>query len=227
MCEVSIIEPQRGRLRTLEGETPQGAELSLGYEIQLEQIPLTSALFLYSEMNLWFSAEIWKDKRVPGDGKDALALRAARKFFIIDAEPLNSTTKFVADVLTKMKQPPYNCQDCTSVDPAVAQVGEVADAMLMYALALNKSIAKGNLNPTGAQISDYAVGSFDGFTGKVIINVNNTRDPVFYVWGLNSTDQQIVMMKIVGTVTAEGIVVSLSLQHSISCRGQSDLRPLS
>ncbi|PIO73374.1 hypothetical protein TELCIR_04652 [Teladorsagia circumcincta] len=61
-----------------------------------------------------------------------------------------------------MKQPPYNCQDCTEINPAIAQVGEVADAMLMYASALNKSIASGNPNPTGSQISDLAVGVFEG-----------------------------------------------------------------
>ncbi|VDO75558.1 unnamed protein product [Haemonchus placei] len=155
--------------------------------------------------------EIWKDKQAPADGKDALALRAARKFFIIDAEPLNSTTKFVADVIAKMKQPPYNCNDCTNIDPAISLVGEVADAMLMYALALNKSIAAGNPDPNGSELVVRSVGVFEGFTGRVIINRNYTRDPIFYVWGLNSSDQQTVMMKIIGSVNAEGVLVSSQL----------------
>ncbi|RCN48265.1 hypothetical protein ANCCAN_05680 [Ancylostoma caninum] len=62
-------------------------------------------------------ANIWMDKKPTPDGKDAIALRAARKFFVIDVEPLNSTAQFVADVKQKMKEPPYNCNDCTDIDP--------------------------------------------------------------------------------------------------------------
>nr|CDJ94537.1 Extracellular ligand-binding receptor domain containing protein [Haemonchus contortus] len=171
-------------------------------------------------------SEIWKDNQAPSDGKDALALRAARKFFIIDAEPLNSTTKFVADVIAKMKQPPYNCNDCTNIDPAIALVGEVADAMLMYALALNKSVAAGNPNPNGSDLVDRSVGVFEGFTGRVIINRNYTRDPIFYVWGLNSSDQQIVMMKIIGSVNAEGVLMDSVQPDSVLWRSHGGTKPL-
>ncbi|PIO75414.1 ligand-binding protein, receptor family [Teladorsagia circumcincta] len=197
-------------------------------------IPRCSNIFNDLELPLaalkttWLAEILWFQSPKPGWTLISICglWLSHEKLDSIDAEPLNSTTKFVADVLAKMKQPPYNCQDCTEINPAIAQVGEVADAMLMYASALNKSIASGNLNPTGSQISDLAVGVFEGFTGRVIVNQNNTRDPIFYVWGLNSTDQQIVMMKIVGTVTAEGVVMDSVQPDSVLWRSHGGAKPL-
>ncbi|RCN51966.1 ligand-binding protein, receptor family [Ancylostoma caninum] len=141
--------------------------------------------------------QVWKDKSASPDGKDAVALRAARKFFVIDAQPLNASDQFIADIKAKMRQPPYNCPDCDSIDPATSQVGELADAMMVYALALNRSIAAGLRNLTGTELVHYSKGSFEGFSGTVIINNNFTRDPVFLVYGLDPSDQPIVLMRIV------------------------------
>ncbi|KAK6753731.1 hypothetical protein RB195_012989 [Necator americanus] len=152
-------------------------------------------------------ANMWNGTKTNPDGKDGLALQAARRFFVLDVEPLNSTTQFVADVKEKMKQQPYNCSDCTDINPVTSQVGELADAMLLYALALNRSFTSGITKPTGTQLARFAVGSFDGFTGTVIINQNSSRDPVFYMWGLNSSDQQIVMLRITGALTIEDVVI--------------------
>ncbi|CAJ0592016.1 unnamed protein product [Cylicocyclus nassatus] len=152
-------------------------------------------------------ANIWKDKSSNPDGKDTLALRAARKFLILDLEPLNSTAQFVADVKAKMRQPPYNCGDCNDIDPTVSQVGELADAMLLYGLALNRSLKSGIAKPTGTDIARFAVGTFEGFTGTVIINRNLSRDPVFYVWGLNTSDQQMIMMRITGSLNINDITI--------------------
>ncbi|KIH55399.1 ligand-binding protein, receptor family [Ancylostoma duodenale] len=104
--------------------------------------------------------QVWKDKSVSPDGKDAVALRTARKFFVIDAQPLNASAQFIADIKAKMRQPPYNCADCTSIDPK-------PDHLVL------------------------------GFSGTVIINNNFTRDPVFLVYGLDPSDQPIVLMRIV------------------------------
>ncbi|KIH59801.1 hypothetical protein ANCDUO_09957 [Ancylostoma duodenale] len=73
----------------------------------------------------------------------------------------------------------------------MSQVGELADAMLLYAVALNKSLASGIAKPTGTDLARFAQGTFEGFTGTIIINQNLSRDPVFYVWGLNSSDHEI------------------------------------
>ncbi|VDM57589.1 unnamed protein product [Angiostrongylus costaricensis] len=156
--------------------------------------------------------ELWKDTSETPDGKDDLALQAARNFFVqIDRTPLNSSTQFVADIKAKMLQPPYNCTDCDDIDPATSQVSELADSMLLYATALNRSIAAGLPNPTGYELVHFAKGSFQGFSGSVTINANLTRDPEFLVYGLDSNDQQIVLM----TTTEDLTNISTSLIHDM------------
>ncbi|RCN48266.1 adenylate/guanylate cyclase catalytic domain protein [Ancylostoma caninum] len=90
----------------------------------------------------------------------------------------------------------------------MSQVGELADAMLLYAVALNKSLASGIAKPRGTDLARFAQGTFEGFTGTVIINQNLSRDPVFYVWGLNSSDQDLLLMKITGSLSIEGVVIN-------------------
>ncbi|VDM62850.1 unnamed protein product [Angiostrongylus costaricensis] len=75
-------------------------------------------------------------------------------------------------------------------------VAELADAMMLYAIALNRSTAAGLAKPTGTDLARFSAGQFEGFSGTVIINENCTRDPVFLVYGLNSSNQQTVMLKI-------------------------------
>ncbi|KAK6754096.1 hypothetical protein RB195_013228 [Necator americanus] len=140
--------------------------------------------------------ETWKSTSATPDGKDNIALKAARKFFVIDSQPLNASAEFAADVKAKMLQPPFNCSDCTTIDPSTSQVGELADALLLYAFTLNKSIAAGISNPKGSELAQFSKGSFEGFSGTVIINENSTRDPVFLVYGLDASDQQIILMKV-------------------------------
>ena len=100
----------------------------------------------------------------------------------IDSQPLNASARFAADVQAKMLQPPYNCPDCTTINMVClllisdnlccvshcfplqnsSQVSELADAMLLYALALNKSISAGYPNPTGTELAQFASGTFEG-----------------------------------------------------------------
>ncbi|PIO73312.1 hypothetical protein TELCIR_04719 [Teladorsagia circumcincta] len=101
-----------------------------------------------------------------------------------------------------------------SVEPAktASQVGELADAMLLYALALNRSKEAGIENPTGSQLVQFSKGEFEGFSGTVIINSNATRDPVFLVYGFDSSGQQTVMMRIVEKLDNNSIALIQDLQ---------------
>lgn len=87
----------------------------------------------------------------------------------------------------------------------------LADAMLLYAIALNRTLTDLGLrnlsdNPSGQDILSNSRGEFDGqafqrcthpgFSGKVIISSNGTRDPLFVLWGLNSNDAQTQFMLI-------------------------------
>ncbi|VDO94614.1 unnamed protein product [Heligmosomoides polygyrus] len=78
-----------------------------------------------------------------------------------------------------------------------SQVGELADAMLLYAITLNRSIAAGLQNPTGRQLVPFSVGYFEGFSGTVLINKNYTRDPVFLVYAVDPSGQQTVVMRVI------------------------------
>uniref|UniRef100_A0A7I5EBS6 Guanylate cyclase n=1 Tax=Haemonchus contortus TaxID=6289 RepID=A0A7I5EBS6_HAECO len=176
-------------------ESPE-ARRNLLIAIAEESMDTNEYMWLMVESRRLGFGEAWKDTKAVPDGKDSLALRAAQKFLVIDSEPLNASAQFIDDIEAKMRQPPYNCTDCENIDPALSQVGELADAMLLYALALNRSIAAGVPNPTGSQLVQFSKGEFEGFTGTLIINENATRDPVFLVYGLDSAGQQIVMMRI-------------------------------
>ena len=122
---------------------------------------------------------IWKDTSTLPDGNDALALRAAKKLFLLDTQLLNSTEQFVVDVKGKFKEPPFYCDNCTDIDPVrdrkpdntllqtSSQLGELADAMVLFAKALNVSIANGNPEPTGTQLASITAGM--NFSGKYAI----------------------------------------------------------
>uniref|UniRef100_A0A158P7I8 ANF_receptor domain-containing protein n=1 Tax=Angiostrongylus cantonensis TaxID=6313 RepID=A0A158P7I8_ANGCA len=177
------------------------AQRQLMISIAEEGMATTEYMWLLIQIRRNGFGESWKDRSEIPDGKDDLALQAARNFFVIDGIPLISSTEFVADVKAKMLQPPYNCTDCDDIDPATSQVVELADSMLLYAIALNRSIAAGLPNPTGHELVHFALGSFQGFSGLVTINKNLTRDAVFLVYGLDSNDQQIVLMRITEDMT--------------------------
>ncbi|EGT33023.1 CBN-GCY-22 protein [Caenorhabditis brenneri] len=140
-----------------------------------------------------FSTTFWNGT----DGKNDLAIRAARKFLVMDNQKYNDTTTFVQEVQTAFSKPPFNCQNCTNISPTVSQVGPLGDALLLYAYALNRSIAAGNTNPTGSEFCNVAKGmEFLGFTGKVIVNQNSTRTPIFTVYNLDSSDKEFAVMTI-------------------------------
>lgn len=65
--------------------------------------------------------EVWKDTAIPPDGRDQDAYRVAKKAFVFDTQPLNDTEQFVADVKAKFTQPPFNCNNCTDIDPVSAE----------------------------------------------------------------------------------------------------------
>ncbi|PIC30826.1 hypothetical protein B9Z55_021935 [Caenorhabditis nigoni] len=131
------------------------------------------------------------------DGKNDLALRAARKFLVMDNQKYNDTTTFVQEVQTAFSRPPFNCPNCTNISPTISQVGPLGDALLLYAYALNRSIAAGIPNPTGTQFCNIAKGmEFLGFTGKVIVNQNTTRTPIFVVYNLDTADKEFPVMQI-------------------------------
>lgn len=69
----------------------------------------------------------------------------------------------------------------------------------MYARSVNRTLKQNSSNPDvihdGKLIVANSRGSFSGYSGNVIINVNGTRAPIFYLFGLDAvTSQQKVFM---------------------------------
>ena len=83
--------------------------------------------------------------------------------------------------------------------------------MYLFALAWNKSVASGVTDPTAFDLARLAPGEFQGnlyyidtqragFTGRVIINQNATRDPVFNLWAIGSDNYPVVVYRYVETM---------------------------
>ncbi|KJH42824.1 ligand-binding protein, receptor family [Dictyocaulus viviparus] len=158
------------------------ARRNLMIAIAEEGMDTNEYMWLMIETRRLGFGDVWKDTNAIPDGKDELALQAAKTFFVIDSEPSISSSKFVTEVKKKMQQPPFNCTDCNAIDPArceficiikkeyyqnTSQVGELADAMLMYANALNRSIAAGISNPTGTELVKFSTGEFEGELSRI------------------------------------------------------------
>ncbi|CAI5451904.1 unnamed protein product [Caenorhabditis angaria] len=144
-----------------------------------------------------FTSKFWNGT----DGKNDLALRGARKFLLMDTQKYNDTTAFSQEVITAFANSPFNCPSCNDIDPVSSQVGQLGDALLLYAYALNRSMAAGKPTPTGTELCDYARGlNFKGFTGTVTINDNSTRIPLFIVYNLDDTDAEFSIMQISETL---------------------------
>ncbi|VDO81834.1 unnamed protein product [Haemonchus placei] len=99
-------------------ESPE-ARRSLLIAIAEESMDTKEYMWLMVESRRLGFGEAWKDTKAVPDGKDSLALRAAQKFLVIDSEPLNASAQFIDDIKAKMRQPPYNCPDCESIDPEI------------------------------------------------------------------------------------------------------------
>ncbi|CAP26020.2 Protein CBR-GCY-22 [Caenorhabditis briggsae] len=121
-------------------------------------------------------------------------------------------------VQTAFSRPPFNCPNCTNISPTISQVGPLGDALLLYAYALNRSIAAGIPNPTGTQFCNIAKGmEFLGFTGKVIVNQNTTRTPIFVVYNLDTADKEFPVMQIAEDLDDSSDPVESTVNYYVIC----------
>ncbi|CAD6193362.1 unnamed protein product [Caenorhabditis auriculariae] len=161
------------------------------------------------------------------DGKDELALRAARRFMIMDYDQYNNSAWFADKVASRFNTSPFNCPLCTNISPNDSMVGQLADAMLLYAYSLNKSITAGIEQPSGTTISDLSRGTFNGYSGAVIINENATRNPIFIVYILDSTNLPIPIISITENLDNYSDPVKLLVEESVIWASRGGFRPLS
>uniref|UniRef100_A0A914CP58 Receptor ligand binding region domain-containing protein n=1 Tax=Acrobeloides nanus TaxID=290746 RepID=A0A914CP58_9BILA len=88
------------------------------------------------------------------------------------------------NVLSRIEQWPFYCQGCaTYSNSASLQAMLLADAFYLWALTANRTIAlQGNISDGNALCAN-AKGTFDGFSGKVVIDENGNRLPIYRLYG--------------------------------------------
>ena len=142
------------------------------------------------------------DSGNPSDGKDDEAKATARRSIIVDLE--NQSTKeidnFNEQVKAFMGSYPFFCgEEClgNETKPSI-YVRSLYDATYMYARSLNKTLENYGVPGlyNGSLMNTLSRGEFEGMTGLVRINENGTREPVFYVTFLNTSDLPAVFSKI-------------------------------
>ncbi|TKR69713.1 hypothetical protein L596_021833 [Steinernema carpocapsae] len=163
---------------------------------------MTTSEYVYvlpemDEIRLNMITSIWQADPKHPDGRDDEAHEAFKTALLIDYENEKShayMSNFSEEIIYKMTQWPFYCDAKCQDNPtgeAARYAGHLADSLYLYGLALNRSLKRDRVNgkKSGSVLLMDAVGSFEGFSGHVIIGDNGTRVPVFYVMGLNSTQQ--------------------------------------
>ncbi|KAK0421119.1 hypothetical protein QR680_015071 [Steinernema hermaphroditum] len=123
------------------------------------------------------------------DGRDQDAMNGARLSISIDFDPTTSTgdvAEFNKAVIDRVQGWPFYCTECNSTFVAATYSRYLHDAMYLYALSLNKTIANNPNNyRDGRLIALQSNVTFQGASGEVIFNKDRQRVAVFLVMGLN------------------------------------------
>ncbi|KAE9546310.1 hypothetical protein FO519_010478, partial [Halicephalobus sp. NKZ332] len=160
----------------------------------------------------------WIDTVEPLDGRDDEVRKACEKILILDLQPNNVTSDYNTKVIDAMYEWPFFCQgaDCPPDDAnTTKQAVFLSDAFYMYGRALNKTVSV-NPNDTdnGTALVANSRGTFAGFSGEVTININGSREPIFYVFGLSTSGQQVIHM-IIKTQSNASSVGSVRLGYEV------------
>ncbi|KAJ1358083.1 Nitrogen permease regulator 2 [Parelaphostrongylus tenuis] len=112
--------------------------------------------------------------------------------------------KFGREVISRMKDPPFNCvDDCIGEEYsyAAAYAGQLCDSVYLYARALNSTL-KQNASAfrNGTAILQNIEMTFNGTSGEVRMGKNRLRIPIFYFDALDTNYKQ----RLYGTISVEG-----------------------
>ncbi|GMS93596.1 hypothetical protein PENTCL1PPCAC_15771, partial [Pristionchus entomophagus] len=165
--------------------------------------------------------DVWVDRYGRKDGRDADARTAFQRIFILtDLIPDGANyTSFGQDVIRRIADPPFNCTTaCAAASYKIPSVyaGQLHDALYLYALSLNRTLASSpDKYEDGPTIMYNAFGEFDGWSGGVSMNVNGTRNPTFYLFSLDKNSK---------TITQGSVYVDrYSMVFTASYKSESDL----
>uniref|UniRef100_A0A1I7UYY5 Guanylate cyclase n=1 Tax=Caenorhabditis tropicalis TaxID=1561998 RepID=A0A1I7UYY5_9PELO len=147
---------------------------------------------------------VWESFSNVSDGLEGLAKQGASKVLVVD---LNSEVKdknylqYMQKNMLNYVRSPMNCVTIECTNATASGMGAYArhlfDVVYLYGLALT------NTNSTSPGVFDdmsrlipQMVTSFDGMTGQVAINENLTRMPLYQVYGLDETFEQVSLMNL-------------------------------
>ncbi|KAK0427684.1 hypothetical protein QR680_010365 [Steinernema hermaphroditum] len=137
-------------------------------------------------------APFWIDQSDKPDGKDQDALKAARRALSLDFDPTTTAgdvAGFQLRLVKKIEGWPfyYKLPENQNMTASV-YARYLYDAMYLYAVELNRTLAKDtNLIRNGSAIAkNYA--DFPGASGEVMFNSRGLRDPLIILKALNDSD---------------------------------------
>ncbi|KAF7634237.1 Guanylate cyclase [Meloidogyne graminicola] len=149
------------------------------------------------------------------DGRDADALKAARRAIIIDLEnqSIDQINTFNKQMYSQFGQPPFNCNGSCMGGPNEQNPSPYSrslfDTTYAYLRALNLTMQKygylsSDLARNGTLINNMSRGEFDGETGIVNLDSIGNRVPTFYVTILDISDkpQDVVQISIVNNIVS-------------------------
>uniref|UniRef100_A0A915NCQ4 guanylate cyclase n=1 Tax=Meloidogyne javanica TaxID=6303 RepID=A0A915NCQ4_MELJA len=144
----------------------------------------------------------WKDTNSTNDGRDADALKAARRSIIIDLENRSNAQidSFMSKMYAEFGQPPFNCSDSCMGGPEDQNPSSFSrslhDATYAYLRALNNTMEKFGYITKEMARNGTLITNMSRETGNVIFDQQGNRQPIFYVTMLDASDQPQVVMEI-------------------------------
>ncbi|CAL2033991.1 unnamed protein product [Caenorhabditis brenneri] len=141
----------------------------------------------------------------PDDGWNERLKTAATRMLVMDLSTdvpdVNYLNTFTAQCGAQVVNPPVSCQTqaClnASTSPPAAFARSLHDVFYLYGLAITNVY---NQNPAdlsnGIKINDAMQLTFQGLTGEVSINANNTRVPKLMLYALNEKYDQASFMNL-------------------------------
>ncbi|WKY12613.1 hypothetical protein Q1695_003871 [Nippostrongylus brasiliensis] len=143
------------------------------------------------------SIYVWEDQSDTPDGRDKDAFQAFRRTFMLNdidvVQEINEASiNFSRAVEAKMLHAPLNCG--SACDPQngwqMAQYApQLHDAMLIYAVGVNNSLANNRSIRDGGWIFDNTPATYEGALSNVTIAWDGARTPRFAFSGLGNSDE--------------------------------------
>ncbi|KHN81453.1 Guanylate cyclase receptor-type gcy-1 [Toxocara canis] len=131
----------------------------------------------------------WVSQTAIQDGLDDIIRAACNNVLIIDMGLSNATiSTFGGEVLSRMKEYPFYCTtECKDNVEAAMRSPNLADAMYIYAIALNRTLSKDPVNGhrDGRAIAAATSGSYNAYSGYVKVGKDGSQQSFFMLLGMD------------------------------------------